>query len=88
VGDTICRQVPGGGMRMRWVLRLVGTGIGGPSISVNFMEFDRPDCLEDITNLGLTPAEGKQLPVSSQTRRARGAPVRAPAPSRLPAPAR
>ena len=46
---------------MRWVLGLVGTGIDGPSISVNIMEFDRPDRLEDITNLGLTLAEGKQL---------------------------
>jgi hypothetical protein len=46
---------------MRWVLGLVGTGIDGPSISVNIMEFDRPDCLEDITSLGLTLAEGKQL---------------------------
>jgi len=42
-------------------LGLVGTGIDGPSISVNVMEFDRPDCLEDIANLGLTLAEGKQL---------------------------
>ena len=46
---------------MRWVLGLVGTGIDGPSINVNIMEFDRPDCLEDITSLGLTLAEGKQL---------------------------
>jgi len=46
---------------MGWVLGLVGTGIDGPSISVNVMEFDRPDCLEDIANLGLTLAEGKQL---------------------------
>lgn len=46
---------------MRWVLGLVGTGIDGPSISVNIMEFDRPDCLDDIANLGLTLAEGKQL---------------------------
>jgi hypothetical protein len=46
---------------MRWVLELVGTGIDGPSISVNIMEFDRPDCVEDITSLGLTLAEGKRL---------------------------
>ena len=39
---------------MRWVSGLVGTGIDGPSISVNIMEFDRPDRLEDIANLGLT----------------------------------
>jgi len=46
---------------MRWALGLVGTGIDGPSISVNIMEFDRPDCLEDTTNLGLTLDEGKPL---------------------------
>ena len=46
---------------MRWVLGLVGTGIDGPSISVNIIEFYRPDCLEDITNLGLTLAEAQQL---------------------------
>jgi hypothetical protein len=46
---------------MRWVLGLVGTGIDGAPISVNIMEFDRPDCLEDIASLGLTLAEGKQL---------------------------
>jgi hypothetical protein len=37
---------------MRWVLGLVGTGLDGQSISVNIMEFDRPDCLEDIASLG------------------------------------
>ena len=46
---------------MRCVSGLAGTGIDGPSISVNIMEFDRPDCLGDIANLGLTLAEGKQL---------------------------
>jgi hypothetical protein len=46
---------------MRWVLGLVGTGIDGAPISVNIMEFDRPDCLADIASLGLTLAEGKQL---------------------------
>ena len=45
---------------MRWVLGLVGTGIDGPSISVNIMEFDRPNFLEDVANLGLTLTEGKQ----------------------------
>jgi len=36
---------------MRWVLGLVGTGVDGAPISVNIMEFDRPDCLEDIASL-------------------------------------
>src|SRR6202034_3391565 len=53
--------LPTGGSRMRWVLGLVGTGIDGRTISVNIMEFDRPDCLDDIANLGLSLAEGKQL---------------------------
>ena len=40
---------------------LVGTGADGQSLSVNIMEFDRPGCLDDIADLGLTLAEGKQL---------------------------
>ena len=46
---------------MRWVLGLVGAGIDGQSLSFNIMEFDRPDCLDDIANLGLTLPEGKLL---------------------------
>ena len=46
---------------MRWVLRLVRTGVDGQSSSVNVMEFIRPDGLVDIAKLGLTLAEGKQL---------------------------
>ena len=46
---------------MRWVLELVGTGADGQTRAVDIVEFNRPDCLEDIANLGLTLAEGKQL---------------------------
>jgi hypothetical protein len=46
---------------MRWVLGLVGAGIDGQSLSFNIMEFDRPDCLDDIGNLGLTLPERKLL---------------------------
>jgi hypothetical protein len=46
---------------MRWVLGLVGAGIDGQSLSFNIMEFDRPDCLDDIGNVGLTLPEGKLL---------------------------
>ena len=53
---------------MRWILGLVGTGIDGPSISVNIMEFNRPDSLEDITNLGLTLDEGSSCWRSSSRR--------------------
>jgi hypothetical protein len=57
----IYRHVADGG-----IADAVGFGAGWnrdrwPSISVNIMEFDRPDCREDITNLGLILAEGKQL---------------------------
>ena len=69
---------------MRWVLGLVGTGIDGAPISVNIMEFDRPDCLEDIASLGLTLAEGssylrsfnrKSSPRKSAATRCCGRPV-------------
>src|ERR1700733_15112777 len=46
---------------MRWVLELVGTGADGQTRAVDIVEFNRPDCLEDIANLGLTLPEGKQL---------------------------
>ena len=46
---------------MRWVLRLVRTGVDGQSLSVDVMEFIRADGLVDIAKLGLTLAEGKQL---------------------------
>ena len=46
---------------MRGVLRLVGAGVDGQKPAVDIKEFNRPDCLEDIANLGLTLAEGKQL---------------------------
>jgi hypothetical protein len=53
---------------MRWVLGLVGTKIDGQSLSFDVMEFDRPDCLADIANLGLTLAEGKLLLTRVQQR--------------------
>jgi hypothetical protein len=46
---------------MEWVLRLVGTGVGGQSRSFDVMEISRPDGVGDIDNLGLTLAEGKLL---------------------------
>jgi hypothetical protein len=46
---------------MRGVLRLVGAGVDGQKPAVDIKEFNRPDCLEDIANLGLTLTEGKQL---------------------------
>jgi hypothetical protein len=46
---------------MRLILQLVGSGVDGQTVGVDIMEFNRPGCLEDIANLGLTLAEGKQL---------------------------
>ena len=43
------------------VLRLVGAGVDGQKLAVDIKDFNRPDCLEDIANLGLTLTEGKQL---------------------------
>jgi hypothetical protein len=46
---------------MEWTLRLVGAEIDGQSRSVDVMAITRPDSLGQITNLGLTLAEAKQL---------------------------
>jgi hypothetical protein len=46
---------------MKWVLRLVGTGVDGQSRSFDVMEITRADDAGDIANLGLTLAEGKLL---------------------------
>ena len=54
-------MLPAGGLRMEWMLRLVGTGIDGQSRSFDVMEISRPDGLGDLANLGLTLAEAKQL---------------------------
>src|SRR3954452_22436219 len=51
----------GWGSRMGWVLRLVETGVEGSSRSIDVMEISRPGDLDDITALGLTLAQGKQL---------------------------
>jgi enhancing lycopene biosynthesis protein 2 len=44
---------------MGWVLRLVESGVEGPSGSVDVLEI--PGDLGDLANLGLTHAVGKQL---------------------------
>jgi hypothetical protein len=60
--DAICRYVADRrGSRMRWAFGLEGTGIDGQSLSSSIMDFDRPDCLEDIANLGPTLDEGTRL---------------------------
>ena len=69
---------------MRWVLGLIGTRIDDPSISVNIIEFYRPDCLEEITNLGLTLAERKQLLVLVRQENVDRRGIAAPSPKVLP----
>jgi hypothetical protein len=46
---------------MGWVLRLVETGVGGSSQSVDVMVIDHPGDLGDVAALGLTLAQGKRL---------------------------
>src|SRR5215831_11044102 len=46
---------------MGWILRLVQTGIDGQSRSADVMEINRADALGDISSLGLTLPEAKQL---------------------------
>jgi len=46
---------------MGWILRLVETGTDGQPRSADVMEFSRPDGFDDISNLGLTLPEAKQL---------------------------
>src|SRR5438067_13516539 len=46
---------------MGWMLRLVETGTDGRTRSVDVLEISRPNDLGDITNLGLTLPEAKQL---------------------------
>ena len=68
-------HIAGWGLRMGWVLRLVGTGVDGQCRSFDVMEICRPDGLGDIANLGLTLAEGKQLLAGVQ-QGSEGPPVR------------
>lgn len=46
---------------MGWIVRLVETGIDGQPRSADVMQISRPDNLGDISNLGLTLSEAKQL---------------------------
>jgi len=46
---------------MAWVLRLVEMGTEDPAQAIDVMEIRRPRGLHDLTNLGLTLAEAKQL---------------------------
>jgi hypothetical protein len=44
-----------------WILRLVKIAADGEEPFADVMKINRPDGLDDIANLGLTVADGKQL---------------------------
>ena len=46
---------------MRWVLRLIETGMPSGVAGVDVMEISRPDGASSIADLGLTLSEAKQL---------------------------
>lgn len=46
---------------MVWIVRLVKIAADGEEPFADVMKIDRPDDLDDIANLGLTVADGKQL---------------------------
>ena len=49
------------GASMRWVLRLIETGMPSGVAGVDVMEISRPDGASNIADLGLTLSEAKQL---------------------------
>ena len=46
---------------MAWIVRLVSAGAEGEEHSTDVLRIARPGDLTDLTNLGLTMAEGKRL---------------------------
>ncbi len=60
VGYFRVRSLTEGGC-VAWMLRLVKTGVEGEGPCTDVMEFNRPDDLGDIANLGLTLAEAMRL---------------------------
>ena len=67
---------------MAWIVRLVNTGADGEKQSVDVVTINRPDDLIEITNLGLSLAEGKRVLAGVQQEivaaQARGHAVRRP----------
>jgi hypothetical protein len=49
------------GSSMRWVLRLIETGMPSGVAGVDVMEISRPDGASNIADLGLRLSEAKQL---------------------------
>jgi hypothetical protein len=44
-----------------WIVRLVQIGADGNEPFADVMTINRPDCLDDIADLGLTVADGKRV---------------------------
>jgi hypothetical protein len=51
-----------GGSPMRWVLRLIETGMPSGVAGVDVMEISRPDGASNIADLGLTLFEARECP--------------------------
>jgi hypothetical protein len=49
------------GSSMRWLLRLMDTGMASPVNGIDVMEISRSCGVDNIADLGLTLAEAKQL---------------------------
>ena len=56
------------GGRVAWIVRLVQIGADGDEPFADVMTINRPDGLDDIANLGLTVADGKQVLAASNRR--------------------
>jgi len=57
--SRVCYLTRGG--RVAWIVRLVQIGADGDEPFADVMTINRPDGLDDIANLGLTVADGKQV---------------------------
>jgi hypothetical protein len=55
----VCYLTRGG--RVAWIVRLVQIGGDGDEPFADVMTINRPDGLDDIANLGLSVADGKQV---------------------------
>jgi hypothetical protein len=59
--DMTGREMLTWGSSMRWVLRLIKTGMPSGAAGADVIEISRPDSVADIADLGLTLSEAKQL---------------------------
>jgi hypothetical protein len=54
------------GSSMRWVVRLIETGMPSEVAGVDVMDISRPDGVSSLADLGLTLSEAKQLLAHAQ----------------------